>query len=434
MSETLDRQVTSGLRQCECGGWTRFVLCQYCGTVDPAYAAQGLVSTTPLQAPATAEEPAPLAHVPAQPGAPEAAWPSARPAWEPAPLAWDTGSAAFPQPPAPPVQSGPVLPGPALAAPSSAWSTEPAPHGQAWVTPVTPVTPSAPEPAWLSQPQTAWPTPPAATAAWSELVIDAPSVVPVQPMSVPAVPLQATVPSNDPAVSILAGHLTEAAIDPVVAGLAAHHLTRLGYALHPATSGLVETMTGLVETTTDDAAPSAQQPTGRRRPRWAVPAVAAAVVVAGGTASVLLSGGTSSNPAPTATAVAAPAGSRVSSTKPSGWTTGSSSALEVAAAGPVLARVAAGTPAATATTGLRSAARTTVRAADGSGTVTAYTLRYATATDAARAAGSSVAASPVVEARAKGTTAYVLVDRLPAGGSPSAAVTVLEAWTARLTS
>lgn len=35
-------------RQCVCGGWTRFVVCQYCGTTDPSAVAEGLLSTTPL--------------------------------------------------------------------------------------------------------------------------------------------------------------------------------------------------------------------------------------------------------------------------------------------------------------------------------------------------------------------------------------------------
>lgn len=38
----------STTRQCVCGGWTRFIVCQYCGTTDPHVAAAGMISMTPL--------------------------------------------------------------------------------------------------------------------------------------------------------------------------------------------------------------------------------------------------------------------------------------------------------------------------------------------------------------------------------------------------
>jgi hypothetical protein len=34
----LQQSLSAGTRQCVCGGWTRFIDCQYCGTTDPAYA------------------------------------------------------------------------------------------------------------------------------------------------------------------------------------------------------------------------------------------------------------------------------------------------------------------------------------------------------------------------------------------------------------
>jgi hypothetical protein len=49
--------LSAGTRQCACGGWTRFIVCQYCGTTDPAFAAAGMVSITPLVVPARDADP-----------------------------------------------------------------------------------------------------------------------------------------------------------------------------------------------------------------------------------------------------------------------------------------------------------------------------------------------------------------------------------------
>jgi len=66
VTDVLTAPAPSGVgetRQCVCGGWTRFVVCQYCATTDPAAVAAGMISTAPLTAPSLD---IPLLEVPAQ--------------------------------------------------------------------------------------------------------------------------------------------------------------------------------------------------------------------------------------------------------------------------------------------------------------------------------------------------------------------------------
>jgi len=110
--EPATRPVTYGqTRQCVCGGWTRFLLCQYCGTTDPAAVAAGMVSTSPLVQRAAADPPsydAPL-RLSAEPAAPDVdAY-----AESPDGSAWMTPHALVPRQPLDPDDT--VLPAPTAA-------------------------------------------------------------------------------------------------------------------------------------------------------------------------------------------------------------------------------------------------------------------------------------------------------------------------------
>ena len=260
MSETLARPTLSGdTRQCACGGWTRFVVCQYCGTTDPAVAAAGWVSSSPLTVP-TAFDPV-----------------------------------AVPPPAAPPVVPAPLVAqhdAPAMAGAASAFADLHAPLA-AYPTPAAPQAFSAP------------------TAAPADAPFPAPSFAPEAPV--------AFSPAGDPGASLVGagGPVTYPAPLPVPPGAAWPQ----GEA--PAAPAPMPFAPAAEAVDLAEAAPAAAAKVRGARPRWVVPAAGVAVVAAAAAAAYFGSSSHSSNDGgvvPANHSAVAPGSKILESTVPAGYT------------------------------------------------------------------------------------------------------------------
>ena len=428
MSElaTQVRPPISATRQCVCGGYTRFVVCQYCGTTDPSAVAAGLMSLTPLvqrtpeeaEAHARAVSPAPMAANPV--GSHAASLQELRSFADPA---YDTG-AADPEP-VTPVALAPVALAPAGVAPAFAASDASPFRVPAQVGSIAPLADWPAEPVYA---EPVYAEPVYAEPVYAEPVGSHPLAVPaglVPPPSLPPfTPAQA---ASTPAASSAAPVMAPAPPAP------------------PSDA----------DWTAVDAA-DGRTARSRPRPRWLLPALAAALVAGGGGAYLLTSSsstdtssvpvvrphrqvralpspaGAAVTPAPAVPAAPGAAG-ELATTLPAGWTAGPLGQVTVA-------QVAAVDPS------HRTAAQLTaagVASADqsllhGPGAVTGVALVLHTTTPAQATALASAVRGPAGTATivggaasAKGSDAFVLAWTAPRAQA-TATRAVVAVWAARL--
>ena len=439
MSElaTQVRPPISATRQCVCGGYTRYVVCQYCGTTDPSAVAAGLMSLTPLvqrtpeeaEAHARAVSPAPMAANPV--GSHAASLQELRSFADPA---YDTAAAdqapVAPAPVAPaPAASAPVALAPAFAAADASPFRVPAQVGSVAPPADGPAQPAYTQPAYA---ETVYAEPVYAEPVYAEPVYAEPvyaEPVGSQPLAVPAglVP-----PPFTPAQAVSTQAASSAA--PVLAPAPPA----------PPSDG---------DWTAVDAVDGR---TTRPRPRWLLPALAAALVAGGGGAYLLTSSSstdTSSVPvvrphrqvhalpspagaavAPAPAAPAAPgAAGELASTLPAGWTAGPLGQVTVAQVAAVdpSHRTAAQLTAA----GIVSADQSLLH---GPGAVTGAALVLHTTTPAQATALASSVRGPAGTATivggaasAKGSDAFVLAWTAPRAQA-TATGAVVAVWAARL--
>jgi hypothetical protein len=415
MSElaTQVRPPISATRQCVCGGYTRYVVCQYCGTTDPSAVAAGLMSLTPLvqrtpeeaEAHARAVSPAPMAANPV--GSHAASLQELRSFADPA---YDT--AAADQEPVAPAALAPAALAPAFAAADASPFRVPAQVGS--------VAPPVDGPA-----QPAYAEPVYAEPVYAEPVGSQPLAVPAGLVPPPFAPAQAV---STQAAASAAPVLAPAPPAPPPDG----------------------------DWTAVDAVDAADGRTTRPRPRWLLPALAAALVAGGGGAYLLTASsstdtssvpvvrphrqvhalpspaGAAVTPAPAAPAAPGAAGD-LASTLPAGWTAGPLGQVTVA-------QVAAVDPS------RRTAAQLTaagVVSADqsllhGPGAVTGAALVLHTTTPAQATALASSVRGPAGTATivggaasAKGSDAFVLAWTAPRAQA-TATGAVVAVWAARL--
>jgi len=427
MSElaTQVRPPISATRQCVCGGYTRYVVCQYCGTTDPSAVAAGLMSLTPLvqrtpeeaEAHARAVSPAPMAANPV--GLHAASLQELRSFADPA---YDT--AAADQAPVAPVAPAPAASAPAAVAPAFAAADASPFRVPAQVGSVAPPVDGPAQPAY-AEPVYAEPVyaePAYAKPAYAEPVGSQPLAVPAGLVPPPFTPAQAV---STQAASSAAPVLAPAPPAPPSDG----------------------------DWTAVDAVDGR---TTRPHPRWLLPALAAALVAGGGGAYLLTSSSSTDTssvpvvrphrqvralPSPAGAAVtpasavpAAPgAAGELATTLPAGWTAGPLGQVTVA-------QVAAVDPS------HRTAAQLTaagVVSADqsllhGPGAVTGAALVLHTTTPAQATALASAVRGPAGTATivggaasAKGSDAFVLAWTAPRAQA-TATGAVVAVWAARL--
>ncbi len=426
MSElaTQVRPPISATRQCVCGGYTRYVVCQYCGTTDPSAVAAGLMSLTPLvqrtpeeaEAHARSVSPAPMAANPV--GSHAASLQELRSFADPA---YDT--AAADQEPVAATALAPAALAPAGVAPAFAAADASPFRVPAQVGSV------APPADWSAEPVYAEPV--YAEPVYAEPVYAEP--VGSHPLAVPAglVP-PPSLPPFAPAQAVSTQAVSSAA--PVMAPAPPA----------PPPDG---------DWTAVDAADGR---TARPRPRWLLPALAAALVAGGGGAYLLTSSsstdtssvpvvrphrqvhalpspaGAAVTPAPAAP-VAPGAAGELAATLPAGWTAGPLGQVTVA-------QVAAVDPshrtaAQLTTAGVVSADQSLLH---GPGAVTGAALVLHTTTPAQATALASAVRGPAGTATivggaasAKGSDAFVLAWTAPRAQA-TATGAVVAVWAARL--
>ena len=323
------RAPVSATRQCVCGGWTRYIVCQYCGTTDPHAAAAGMISMTPLVQRSPEEADAHSAAATANGHAGGAAWePGTQPAAfaeagthaapplppttfaeaqfgaapsaaavfastadaptpafasfrqpEPAapPLAADqppaaaafTGS-AFSSPPAAPAEATP------FSEPIPGWGDAPVPAPPGWAS----AAPAAPS--FRSEPGAAAPAPVSAFGTASPGAVSAPEVdVPAEGPTADSAVDDAATPYHGPAEPATVAYPTPPASYEMPPELAAtRQPLRVSTAEVPAAD------------VTDEPVRASK----RSLPRWAVPAAAAVVVIGGAGLYLSSSGGGGSAP------------------------------------------------------------------------------------------------------------------------------------------
>jgi len=420
MSElaTQVRPPISATRQCVCGGYTRYVVCQYCGTTDPSAVAAGLMSLTPLvqrtpeeaEAHARAVSPAPMAANPV--GSHAASLQELRSFADPA---YDT--AAADQEPVAPAALAPAALAPAFAAADASPFRVPAQVGS--------VAPPVDGPAQPAYAEPVYAEPVYAEPVYAEPVGSQPLAVPAGLVPPPFAPAQAV---STQAAASAAPVLAPAPPAPPPDG----------------------------DWTAVDAVDAADGRTTRPRPRWLLPALAAALVAGGGGAYLLTASsstdtssvpvvrphrqvhalpspaGAAVTPAPAAPAAPGAAGD-LASTLPAGWTAGPLGQVTVA-------QVAAVDPS------RRTAAQLTaagVVSADqsllhGPGAVTGAALVLHTTTPAQATALASSVRGPAGTATivggaasAKGSDAFVLAWTAPRAQA-TATGAVVAVWAARL--
>lgn len=411
MSElaTQVRPPISATRQCVCGGYTRYVVCQYCGTTDPSAVAAGLMSLTPLvqrtpeeaEAHARAVSPAPMAANPV--GSHAASLQELRSFADPA---YDTAADQEPV--------APVALAPAFAAADASPLRVPAQVGSV-----------APPADWPAEPVYAEPVyaePVYAEPVYAEPVGSHPLAVPVGLVPPPSAPAQAV---STQAASSAAPVMAPAPPAPPPDG----------------------------DWTAVDAADGR---TARPRPRWLLPALAAALVAGGGGAYLLTSSsstdtssvpvvrshrqvhalpspaGAAVTPAPAAPAAPGAAG-ELATTLPAGWTAGPLGQVTVA-------QVAAVDPSHRTAAQLTTAGVVSVDQSllHGPGAVTGAALVLHTTTPAQATALASAVRGPAGTATivggaasAKGSDAFVLAWTAPRAQA-TATGAVVAVWAARL--
>ncbi len=453
MSElaTQVRPPISATRQCVCGGYTRFVVCQYCGTTDPSAVAAGLMSLTPLvqrtpeeaEAHARAVSPAPMAANPV--GSHAASLQELRSFADPA---YDTG-AADPEPVTPvalaPVALAPAGVAPVALAPAGVAPVALAPAGVAPAFAASDASPfRVPAQVGSIAPLADWPAEPVyAEPVYAE---------PVYAEPVYAEPVYAEPVGSHP-LAVPAGLVPPPSLPPFTPAQAAST---------PAASSAAPVMAPAPPAPPSDAdwtavdAADGRTARSRPRPRWLLPALAAALVAGGGGAYLLTSSsstdtssvpvvrphrqvralpspaGAAVTPAPAVPAAPGAAG-ELATTLPAGWTAGPLGQVTVA-------QVAAVDPS------HRTAAQLTaagVASADqsllhGPGAVTGVALVLHTTTPAQATALASAVRGPAGTATivggaasAKGSDAFVLAWTAPRAQA-TATRAVVAVWAARL--
>jgi hypothetical protein len=266
MSETLARPTLSGeTRQCACGGWTRFVVCQYCGTTDPAVAAAGWVSSSPLTVP-TAFDPAAVPPPAMTPQLPPPV-PAPMTAQHDAPV-MAAATSAFAD-----LHAGPPTPPPPVAAPPMAPMPTSAPQSPV---PAAPQAFSAPPPAPAGLDPASYLAPDAAAAGVGAAF---------PPPAAPGAPAAFT-PAGDPGAALVGGAAgTYPAPLPVPPGASWPQDEA------PAPAAPSSALLAASEAAAAPVAPSAAR---QQRPRWVLPVAGVAVVAAAAGAYLTLGGSSSS--------------------------------------------------------------------------------------------------------------------------------------------